>query len=127
MTAKEFREWLEANIDVDPNTPHEQSFIQSIIDVTFKRGYHVSFTGVVTFKNADAARRAARAVPVEKLMLETDCPYMSPEPMRKQKVNEPALMVHTARLLAEVKGLDFAKFAAAVTETSRSFFGLPLT
>lgn len=89
------------------------------------RGYHISFTGVVTFKNAEAARRAAKVVPMERLMIETDCPYMSPEPMRKQKVNEPALMVHTAKLLAEVKGMALEDFSAAVTATSRSFFGLP--
>ncbi len=90
-----------------------------------ERGYYVSFTGVVTFKNAGQARQAAKLVPLEKLMLETDCPYMSPEPMRKQKVNEPALMVHTAKLLAEVKGMDLTEFAEAVTATSRGFFGLP--
>ena len=94
-------------------------------ELILERGYHISFTGVVTFKNADKARRAAKLVPLDRLMLETDCPYMSPEPMRKQKVNEPALMVHTARLLAEIKGMDLTEFAAAVTATSRAFFGLP--
>ena len=89
------------------------------------RGYHVSFTGVVTFKNAEAARQAAKVVPIERLMLETDCPYMSPEPMRKQKVNEPALMIHTAKLLAEVKGMAPEDFSAAVRATSKAFFGLP--
>ena len=58
-------------------------------------------------------------------MLETDCPYMSPEPMRKQKVNEPALMIHTAEFLAELKGMDLDNFADAVTATSKAFFGLP--
>lgn len=90
-----------------------------------ERGYHISFTGVVTFKNAGQARQAAKLVGLDRLMLETDCPYMSPEPMRKQKVNEPALMVHTARLLAELKGMELTEFAAAVTATSRAFFALP--
>lgn len=63
-------------------------------------------------------------IQVERLMLETDCPYMSPEPMRKQKVNEPALMVHTARFLAELKGMEVEDFARAVTATSREFFGI---
>ena len=58
-------------------------------------------------------------------MLETDCPYMSPEPMRKQKTNEPALMVHTARYLAQLKEMDLADFAQAVTATSKNFFALP--
>ena len=90
-----------------------------------ERGYYISFTGVVTFKSADQARLAAKIVPLDRLMLETDCPYMSPEPMRKQKVNEPALMVHTAELLAEVKGMDLTEFAATVTATSKAFFSLP--
>jgi len=89
------------------------------------KGYHISFTGVVTFKNAEKSHQAARLVPLERLMVETDCPYMSPEPVRKQKVNEPALMVHTAGRLAELKGMDLESFAGAVAETSRSFFNLP--
>ncbi len=90
-----------------------------------ERGYYISCTGVVTFKNAEQARRAAKLVPLERLMLETDCPYMSPEPMRKQKVNEPALMVHTAKFLAQLRGMALAEFAAAVTATSTAFFALP--
>ena len=88
-------------------------------------GFHISFTGVVTFKNAEKTRDAAKIVPVDRLMLETDCPYMSPEPMRRQKINEPALMLHTAALLAELKGMDLADFAKKVTATSKAFFGLP--
>lgn len=93
--------------------------------IVLDRGFYISFTGVVTFKNAEVIRRAAKIVPVDKLMLETDCPYMSPEPMRKQKINEPALMIHTARFLAELKQMDFTVFANEVTGTSRSFFNLP--
>ena len=88
-------------------------------------GFYISFTGVVTFKNAEKTRAAASVVPLDRLMLETDCPYMSPEPMRKQKVNEPALMVHTARFLAELKKVPFAAFSEAVTATSKAFFSLP--
>ena len=88
-------------------------------------GFYISFTGVVTFKNAEKTRRAAEVVPLDRLMVETDCPYMSPEPMRKQKINEPALMIHTAAFLAELKRMDLADFAEAVTATSRAFFGLP--
>jgi len=87
-------------------------------------GFYISFTGVVTFKNAELTRQAAKIVPLNRLMLETDCPYMSPEPMRKQKVNEPALMVHTAKFLAELKEMDPPDFANAITATSKTFFGL---
>jgi TatD DNase family protein len=88
-------------------------------------GFYISFTGVVTFKNAEKTREAVKIVPPERLMLETDCPYMSPAPMRKQKINEPALMVHTARFLAELKEMDLTDFARAVTTASKSFFDLP--
>jgi TatD DNase family protein len=88
-------------------------------------GFYISFTGVVTFKNAEKTCRAAAVVPLDRLMVETDCPYMSPEPMRKQKINEPALMIHTVRYLANLKGMDLGDFAEAVTATSKAFFGLP--
>ncbi|MFQ6036885.1 MAG: TatD family hydrolase, partial [Sedimentisphaerales bacterium] len=68
--------------------------------IVLDKGFYISFTGVVTFKNAGKTRQAAKVVPVDRLMLETDSPYMSPEPMRKQKVNEPALMIHLAGFLA---------------------------
>ncbi len=93
--------------------------------IVLDRGFHISFTGVVTFKNADETRQAAEIVPLDRLMLETDCPYMSPEPMRKQKINEPALMIHAARYLARSRQMDFADFAQAVTTTTRTFFSLP--
>jgi TatD DNase family protein len=94
--------------------------------IVLDKGFYISFTGVVTFKNAEDTRRAAEAVPLDRLMLETDCPYMSPEPMRKQKVNEPALLIHTAKFLADLKQMELDEFASAVTATSRNFFNLPV-
>jgi TatD DNase family protein len=93
--------------------------------IILNKGFYISFTGVVTFKNARIKQQAAKIVPLDRLMLETDCPYMSPEPMRKQKVNEPALMLHTASFLAELKQMSLADFAQAVTATTKAFFGLP--
>ena len=93
--------------------------------IILDKGFYISFTGVVTFKNAVAVREAAKIVPLSRLMIETDCPYMSPEPMRRQKINEPALMIHTAGCLAKLKGMGLADFAEAVTATSRNFFSLP--
>ncbi len=93
--------------------------------IVLEKGWYISLTGVVTFKNANKTREAAKLVPIDRLMIETDAPYMSPEPMRKQKVNEPALLVHTAKVVAELKGMEFTKFAEAVTATTKQFFGLP--
>ena len=92
--------------------------------IVLDSGFYISFTGVVTFKNAEKTRRAAEVVPLDRLMIETDAPYMSPEPMRKQKISEPALMIHTARCLAQLKRMDLADFAQKVTATTRTFFRL---
>jgi TatD DNase family protein len=88
-------------------------------------GGHCSFTGVVTFKNAETIRASARLVPRDRIMVETDAPYLSPEPVRKIRPNEPALLVHTARFLADLRGETFAEFAAATTANAVRFFGLP--
>jgi len=94
-------------------------------NLVLDKGFYISLTGVVTFKNASKTQQVAKIVPMDRLMLETDCPYMSPEPMRKQKTNEPSLLIHTARFIADLKQMSFEKFAADVTATSRSFFSLP--
>jgi len=93
--------------------------------IVLDKGFYISFTGVVTFKNAERTCQAAKIVPLDRLMLETDCPYMSPEPMRKQKINEPALLIHIARFLAGLKGIDLPDFATATTATAKNFFNLP--
>jgi TatD DNase family protein len=92
--------------------------------IVLDAGFHISFTGVVTFKNAGQTRAAAEIVPLERMMIETDAPYMSPEPMRKQKINEPALLIHTAAKIAEIKQMPLEDFADAVTETTKKFFNL---
>lgn len=88
-------------------------------------GDYCSFTGVVTFKKADSIRAAARYVPAARIMVETDAPYLSPEPVRKVRPNEPALLVHTARFLAELRGERYEDFAAATTANAVRFFNLP--
>ena len=94
--------------------------------IVLERGFFLSLTGVVTFKNAEITREVAKYVPLDKLMIETDSPYLSPEPMRKQKVNEPALLVHTAKFIAALKMMELEDFAGAVTATIKRFFALPL-
>jgi len=94
-------------------------------EIVLAKGYYISLTGVVTFKNAHKTQQVAKMMPTDRLMFETDCPYMSPEPMRKQKINEPALMLHTAKFLSELKQMPLADFTAAVTAASRAFFSMP--
>ncbi len=87
-------------------------------------GHWLSFTGVLTFRNADEIRRVAALVPAERLMVETDAPYLAPEPHRKQRPNRPDLVVHTARRLAEVRGLTAQALADLTTRNAERFFGL---
>jgi TatD DNase family protein len=89
-----------------------------------RRGFFVSFTGIITFKKAETLRQSARMIPLERVMIETDCPYLSPEPVRKIQPNEPALLIHTAAKLAELYGMPMEAFARTVTANSLQFFGL---
>lgn len=88
------------------------------------RGYYISFTGTVTFKKNDALREVAKMIPLDRLMIESDCPYISPEPVRRTQPNEPSLIVHTAQLLAGLHNMELETFAEKITATSRMFFGM---
>lgn len=78
-------------------------------------GLYVSFSGVITFKKSEALRAIAREIPLERLLVETDAPFLAPDPYRG-KLNEPAYVVHTARTLAEVKGMAFDDVCRATTD-----------
>lgn len=77
-------------------------------------GYHLSFGGVVTFPKADGVRRAAQTAPEDRLLIETDCPYLAPVPHRGKR-NEPAFMKHTLERLSEVRGCPVEQLAQATT------------
>ncbi|HEY4988572.1 MAG TPA: TatD family hydrolase, partial [Opitutaceae bacterium] len=88
-----------------------------------KRGGWGSFTGVITYKNAGPVRAAALAQGLERLMIETDAPYLTPMPHRG-KPNEPAYLRHTAEYAAGMFGVTLDELAATTTATARAFFGL---
>lgn len=88
-------------------------------------GFLISFAGNVTFKKADNLREAARVVPLGKLLVETDCPFLTPVPMRGKR-NEPAFVVHTAKFLADFYGVDFDTIARQTTDNFLAFFRLQL-
>lgn len=91
------------------------------------RGCWISLTGVVTFKGSAELRDVARFIPADRLMVETDSPYLSPEPYRSRRPNEPSLVVHTARRIAEVRGEDYDAFVATSRARTIAFFNLPIS
>jgi len=88
-------------------------------------GLHVSFAGMVTFKKSQALRDVARTIPPDRILIETDSPYLTPHPRRGHQPNEPALLLHTAACLAEVRGMDPARFADLTTANATRLFRFP--
>jgi TatD DNase family protein len=86
-------------------------------------GFYISVPGVITFANAKVLPEAARAVPLDRLLLETDCPFLAPVPHRGRR-NEPAYVRFTAEALARVRGESLARIAEATTSNARRVFGL---
>ena len=85
-------------------------------------GLHISFAGMVTFKKSDELRSVAKQIPADRLLIETDSPYLSPHPHRGQRPNEPARVVHTAECLAEVRGVSLAELASCTTANAEALF-----
>jgi TatD DNase family protein len=87
------------------------------------KGFFISYTGVVTFKNSQNTREIVKKIPIEKLLLETDSPYMAPEPFRGKRCH-PALLIHTARMIAEIKNLSVEKIGEATSNNFARLFKL---
>jgi TatD DNase family protein len=86
-------------------------------------GFHISIAGPVTFKNARRLREIAKAIPDDYLLIETDAPYLTPEPFRGKR-NEPSYLVHTAMALAELRGITFEDLARITTLNAKRLFGI---
>ncbi len=95
----------------------------AMAEVCLAMGMVLSFAGMLTYKNARALREVAAKMPLDKLMVETDCPYLSPVPLRGRR-NEPAHVVHTAACLAGLHGVTPDALAERTTRTARELFGL---
>ena len=93
---------------------------QKLADAALEMGLSISVSGIATFKNSTALRDVIQSVPLDRLLVETDAPFLSPVPHRG-KTNEPAFVVHTAKMLAELKGVRPEELAAVTTE---NFFRL---
>jgi TatD DNase family protein len=92
------------------------------LEDAIERGWYCSFSGIVTYPSADELREAAEKLPDELLLVETDAPYLAPQPVRG-KPNEPAHVVSTAQTVAEVRGVSYAELERTVEANARALFG----
>jgi TatD DNase family protein len=102
---------------------HSFSGDAATAEACLEMGLHVSFAGMVTYKNAEALRKVAATVPLDKLLVETDSPYLAPVPVRGKR-NEPAFVRHTAECVAKGKGVSADELCEATTRNARELFGL---
>jgi TatD DNase family protein len=84
-------------------------------------GFYIGFAGMVTFRSAELLRQVAKTVPLDRLLIETDSPFLSPEPLRGKR-NEPSHVVHTAHCLANIRGESLEVLAAATTANACRLF-----
>ncbi len=94
---------------------------QALASAGVALGFYVSFSGILTFKNSSELRDIAKTVPLDRLLVETDAPYLAPMPYRGKR-NEPAYVAETARVLAEVKGVPFPEIAAITSANTLRCF-----
>jgi len=97
---------------------------QEVAHAALALGFHISFSGILTFKTATELRDVARQVPLERCLIETDSPYLAPVPYRG-KLNSPAHVTHVAAELARIKGLSVEEVAAATSTNFRRLFRIP--
>jgi len=106
-----------------PGVLHSFSGDQAMAERAVAAGYFLGFTGPLTFKNAPDLQAIAQQVPLERILVETDSPFLSPHPLRGQR-NEPARVQLVAQKLAELKGLPYDQVAAAASTNARQLFGI---
>ena len=96
----------------------------ALVSLAVDRGYYVSFAGNATYPNAAPLREASASIPIDRILVETDSPYLAPQPLRGRP-NEPANLAHTVRALAEVRGVAAEELAAATHANATAAFALP--
>lgn len=96
------------------------------VELWLALGAYIGFTGIVTYKNATHVADACKTVPVDRLLVETDAPYLSPVPKRSVKINEPSFVVHTAEYIAKLRGVTLESMAKSTTANAARLFGAAL-
>ena len=104
-----------------PGLVHCFSSGQQLADIALNLGLYISISGIVTFKKAEALQQVVAGLPLDRLLVETDCPYLAPIPYRGKR-NEPAYVAHTAAKVAELQGLGMAALAEATTANFLTLF-----
>jgi TatD DNase family protein len=94
-----------------------RSFAEAVVE----RGFYISFSGVVTFKKAEELRETARAIPIDRMLIETDSPFLAPVPYRGRR-NEPAYVVETVRAIAEIRGIDTEELGLITSQNFKRLF-----
>jgi TatD DNase family protein len=112
------REWKDAGL---PGVIHCFTGTRAFAEEAIERGFYISFSGVVTFKKADDLRETAKRLPVERLLIETDSPFLAPVPHRGRR-NEPAYVVETARAIAAVRGVTTEEIGLATAANFKRLF-----
>ena len=98
----------------------EIDFARECIDL----GFYISFAGPVTYPKSDALREVAASVPEDRILIETDCPFLAPQPVRGKR-NEPAYIRFTGEMVAHVRGIETKRLAEITSRNARALFGLP--
>ena len=115
--------WVESGGEAIGGIIHCFTGTERLASAAIEMGFYISFSGVLTFKNATGLREVAQSVPMEKLLIETDCPFLAPLPHRGKR-NEPAFVRETAARLAELKGVSVEEIARSTSENFKSLFDL---
>ncbi len=115
-----------ASLPSRPGVLHCFTGDRKAADRALEMGFYLSFSGILTFRNAESLREVARQVPLHRILVETDCPYLSPVPYRG-KTNEPAYLPETLSVLSLVRAADPVDLARSIRDNTRTLFALPET
>lgn len=121
----EIIEQLTSQQSIPTGVMHSFTGDVSLAETCLELGLYISFAGMVTFKNNPSLREVAKMIPADRLLIETDSPYLSPEPLRGRRPNEPERVMHVLNCIAETRGVDPAELGELTTENAKRFFQLP--
>jgi TatD DNase family protein len=108
-----------------PGVLHSFSSKTATANEALDSGFYIGFTGPITFKNAAGLRQVVKMIPLDRILLETDAPFLAPQAVRGKR-NEPSYLRHTAEKMGEILGLDYAEIAIQTTKNAEYLFGLPI-